>query len=119
MPAFGPPLGRVDRSVRVFQGYQGCGRGSSGILKKSTMRKRWFLELAAAIALCCGLLPAQTPAPTLTFDVAAIKLAPPLDPAKIMAGKMHIGMNVNAARVDIGNLSLADLIRMAYKIKSY
>jgi uncharacterized protein (TIGR03435 family) len=80
--------------------------------------------VTAAVSLCCGLLPAQTPAAApapaaLTFEVAAIKPAPPLDPMKIMQGKMHIGMTVNAARVDIGNLSLADLVRMAYKVKPY
>jgi uncharacterized protein (TIGR03435 family) len=74
---------------------------------------------AAAAMICCGLLQAQTPAPPLTFEVAAIKTAPPLDAAKIMSGKLKIGMTVNAGRVDIGNLSLADLIRMAYKVKPY
>src|SRR5215469_1856057 len=62
---------------------------------------------------------APTPAPGPAFEVASVKPAPPLDPAKIMAGKMHIGMSVDTARVDIGNLSLADLIRIAYKIKTY
>jgi uncharacterized protein (TIGR03435 family) len=80
---------------------------------------RVLVRLAAAVILCRGLLPAQTPATPLAFEVAAIKPAPPLDPAKIMAGKLHIGMTVNAARVDIGNLSLADLVRTAYKVKPY
>jgi uncharacterized protein (TIGR03435 family) len=83
------------------------------------MRTRFHRCLAAAAVPFCGLLMAQTPAPPLTFEVAAIKTAPPLDPGKLMAGKMHIGMTVNAARVDIGNLSLADLICIAYKVKPY
>jgi len=91
------------------------------------MYKRLLGVLAATAIFASGLLPAQTPvsppaqtspAP-LTFEVAAIKPAPPLDPAKIMSGKMHIGVNVNKGRVDIGNLSLSDLIRMAFKIKPY
>src|SRR5581483_840097 len=70
--------------------------------------------------LVAGGLGAQTPAtPPPTFDVASIKPAPPLDPAKIMAGKLHVGMSVDAARVDIGNLSLADLVRIAYRVKPY
>ena len=36
-----------------------------------------------------------------------------------MAGKMHVGMNVDGARVDIGNFSLADLVRVAYRVKAY
>src|SRR5579871_3603130 len=82
------------------------------------MRNR-SIELAAAIAVFCGVLPAQTAPAPLTFEVAAIKPAPPIEPAKIMAGKMKIGMTVNQARVDIGNLSLADLIRIAFKMRPY
>ncbi len=60
----------------------------------------------------------QTPAP-LAFEVASVKPSGGLDPAAIMAGKMRIGMKVDAARVEIGMLSIADLIRIAYKVKSY
>jgi uncharacterized protein (TIGR03435 family) len=66
-----------------------------------------------------GQAPPAAPAHTLSFEVASIKPAPPIEPQKIMAGKLHIGMSVDKARVDIGNLSLADLIRTAYKIKAY
>jgi len=79
--------------------------------------------LGVAACLVAGLF-GQTPsaapsAAALVFEVASIKPAPPIDPQKIMAGKLHIGMSVDAARVDIGSLSLADLIRIAYKIKPY
>ena len=37
----------------------------------------------------------------------------------MQAGKMHVGMKVDAARVDIGYLSLADLIMTAYKVKAH
>src|SRR3954451_5144120 len=71
------------------------------------------------LGLCAAaVLDAQAPAAAPAFEVAAIKMAP-LDPAKIMAGKQHVGMTVNTARVEIGSLSLADLIRIAYKIKPY
>jgi uncharacterized protein (TIGR03435 family) len=36
-----------------------------------------------------------------------------------MAGKLHVGMKVDGARVDIGFMSLSDLIRTAYNVKSY
>lgn len=65
----------------------------------------------------------QTPAaetkPPLQFEVATIKPAPPPNPAMFREGKLHVGMNVDAARVDIGFMSLADLIPMAFKVKSY
>jgi len=55
----------------------------------------------------------------LTFEVASIKPAEQITPAMIQAGKIHIGLNVDAARVDIGYLSLADLIPIAFKVKPY
>jgi uncharacterized protein (TIGR03435 family) len=70
------------------------------------------LLLAAAAA-------AQTPPAKLAFEVASIKPAEQLDPAKMMSGQAHVGMKIDAARVDIGFLSTADLIRLAYKLKSY
>ncbi|HEY1494600.1 MAG TPA: TIGR03435 family protein [Candidatus Solibacter sp.] len=69
-----------------------------------------------AFLVAAGLAAAQAP---LSFEVASIKPGGSLDPAAIMAGKMRIGMKVDAARVDIGMLSLSDLIRIAYKVKSY
>lgn len=74
------------------------------------------LLLAAA---AFGQTPGQTPAPTLAFEVASVKPAGPLDPAKMMSGQMRIGMNVDAARVDIGSLSLSDLISIAFRVKPY
>jgi uncharacterized protein (TIGR03435 family) len=52
-----------------------------------------------------------------TFDVASVKSAGPPDPAKIMSGQM--GMKIDGARVDIGFLSLSDLIGIAYRVKAY
>ena len=62
---------------------------------------------------------AQTPTAGPTFEVASIKPAAPIVPAQMAAGKLHVGMRVDAAQVDIGNLSLADLIRIAYRVKPY
>ncbi|MGP8246780.1 MAG: TIGR03435 family protein [Bryobacteraceae bacterium] len=78
-----------------------------------TPRIGFLLALAAASAW------AQPPAGKLEFEVASIKIAVPPNPADVMAGKLHIGMKVDGARVDIGFMSLADLIRTAYKIKPY
>ena len=74
--------------------------------------------ISLSLALCSWSLFGQaTQRPA--FEVASVKPAGPLDPAKIMAGKMRIGMTVDGARVDIGNMSLADLIRLAYRVKPY
>lgn len=61
--------------------------------------------------------PAQTP-PALQFEVASIRPAGAIA-TQAMAGKLHVGMNIDAARVDIGSMSLVDLIRTAYKVKAY
>jgi uncharacterized protein (TIGR03435 family) len=73
-----------------------------------------FLLLAPTWAL--GQAPQAPPA----FEVAAIKPAPPLnlDRAAIAAGQLpHIGINIQGSRVDIGFLSLADLLTFAFNIK--
>ena len=69
----------------------------------------FLLVLAAGVAL------AQTPA----FEVASVKPAAPLGRGQILSGDAHVGMKIDAARVDIGSLSLADLIRVAYRVKPY
>jgi uncharacterized protein (TIGR03435 family) len=52
------------------------------------------------------------------FEVASIKPSIPLQ-EQALSGKMHVGLNIDAARVDIGALSLTDLVQMAFKVKSY
>src|SRR5438876_943661 len=63
----------------------------------------------------------QAPAATLSFEVATIKPADPINPATILSsGKLpHVGMTVEGSRVDIGYMSLADLIPAAFKVKPY
>ncbi len=79
-----------------------------------SMRK-FVLGIAVAAGMLCG----QTPAAAPAFEVASIKPSPPLNPADVAAGKLHVGLSIDSARVDIGFLSLADLIPMAYKVKRY
>jgi uncharacterized protein (TIGR03435 family) len=87
------------------------------------MKKFFLFSLGAALAM--GTLLAQTPAGTsapspakVEFEVASIKTAVPIQ-TQVMSGKMHIGMTVDAGRVDFGGLSLADLIPIAFKVKAY
>ena len=72
-------------------------------------------RLIGAGLLLAGSLFGQNP----TFEVASVKPAGPVNAAAIMSGQMRIGMKVDAARVDIGSMSMADLIRVAYKVKPY
>jgi uncharacterized protein (TIGR03435 family) len=74
--------------------------------------------VCAGLALA-GMLPAQTPAAPLSFEVASIKQSEPITPAMIQAGKLHAGMKIDGARVDIGNYTIAQLIMKAYDIKVY
>jgi uncharacterized protein (TIGR03435 family) len=61
---------------------------------------------------------AQTTPPS-AFEVASIKPSAPLDSKQVLMGQQRVGMKVDAARVDIANLSLADLVRIAYRVKRY
>jgi uncharacterized protein (TIGR03435 family) len=83
---------------------------------KSARSKR-ILGSAILLLLLPALSFGQTP---LSFEVASIKPAEPLNPAAIAAGKIpRLGMQVDGARVDIGFLSLGDLISTAFKLKPY
>jgi uncharacterized protein (TIGR03435 family) len=77
------------------------------------MWKGFLLVLAAGAAM------GQTAAPGPAFEVASVKPAAPLDRGQILSGEAHVGMKIDAARVDIGSMSLADLIRVAYRVKPY
>lgn len=55
----------------------------------------------------------------LSFEVASIKPAPPLDPQAIAAGKVHIGMQIDAGRVDIGHGIPFTLIMYAFDLKMH
>lgn len=81
-------------------------------MPKSILRK-----FSVSLVLASSAVFAQVPTPA--FEVASIKPAAPLDPAKIAAGQLHVGMTIDGARVDIGFFSLADLIRTAYNVKPY
>jgi uncharacterized protein (TIGR03435 family) len=51
--------------------------------------------------------------------VATIKEAPPMDPSKVMNGRMRFGAKIDGARAEYSFMSLQDLICSAYKIKPY
>lgn len=53
------------------------------------------------------------------FEVATVKAAPMLTPGDAKAGKLHLGITVDGQRVDIGYMSLLDLISRAYSVKRF
>src|SRR5438105_1481735 len=83
------------------------------------MSKSVFPAICAALTAAAASLPAQTPASAPSFEVASIKLSEPVTPAMVQAGKIHVGMKIDGARVDIGNFNLTQLITKAYDVKAY
>jgi uncharacterized protein (TIGR03435 family) len=83
------------------------------------MGNRFVRRIGAGLVLAAGAALAQNPAAGPAFEVASVKPSAPLDASRIMSGQMHVGMRIDAARVDIGSMSLADLIRVAYGVKAY
>ena len=84
------------------------------------VRKRILITVCAAVALAeAQTAPPQNAAAPLAFEVASIKPAEPLSAERMMAGQQHISASVDAARVDFSDLSLAELIRAAYRVKLY
>jgi uncharacterized protein (TIGR03435 family) len=59
---------------------------------------------------------AQTPTARSEFEVVSVKSAPP-----IVAGspQVNIGLHIDGAQIHLLSLSLADYVRMAYKVKNY
>jgi uncharacterized protein (TIGR03435 family) len=80
---------------------------------------RLLWRISGSLVLAAGAVMGQTAAAGPVFEVASIKPAAPLDRSQMLSGQMHIGMKIDAARVDIGGMSLADLIRVAYRVKPY
>jgi uncharacterized protein (TIGR03435 family) len=73
----------------------------------------WLILLIGSV-LAMG----QPPAP-LSFDVASIKPAQEPTPEMIAAGKVHLGMSVKGDRVDIGYVTLGNLLPMAFRLKDH
>src|SRR5579872_7354778 len=82
------------------------------------MRNRFLMRSACGLVLVAA-ASAQT-AGQPAFEVATIKSAAmPTAEALMKGGKMSMGMKVDGARVDIGFMSLADIVRQAYRVKTY
>src|SRR5438105_4980500 len=75
-----------------------------------------MIILAVGVALAV-----QAPTAPPAFEVATVKPASlsAITPAAIQSGRLRVGMTVSEGRVDIGFMSLTDLIRTAYDVKPY
>ncbi len=82
------------------------------------MRKQ-LLSATSVLALAAGALLAQTPAAAPAFEVVSIKAVDMPGAAQVASGKIHAGMKIDAARVDIGLISLMELVCKAYDVKSF
>jgi uncharacterized protein (TIGR03435 family) len=85
-----------------------------------TVRKIVLSKSILSVTLLTGSLIGQTPAAApLAFEVASIKPSQQITPAMVASGKLHVGMKIDNARVDIGNFALMQLICKAYDVKQY
>lgn len=75
-----------------------------------------FFRATAAMAFLAAATHCQTTAPA--FEVASVKPVA-LDPARLKAGLQHVGVTIDAARVDFGAMTMASLIRTAYQVKAH
>jgi uncharacterized protein (TIGR03435 family) len=82
------------------------------------MRKKSPGLVAASLVATIAIF-GQPPAPKLEFEVASIKPAPPFNPAMMQPDKMHLGMNIDGARVDIGGMPIIALLPQVFRVKQY
>lgn len=73
----------------------------------------------ACLSVAAALAQAPVPSSTPAFEVVSIKEAEPITREMVIAGRMHIGMKVDNARVEIQSFNLQELIRYAYSLKPY
>jgi uncharacterized protein (TIGR03435 family) len=76
-----------------------------------------FMNFRVAVLLAASAACYAADGPS--FEVASVKAAPPITMEGAKSGRILPVMNVDQARVEIRNLSLADLVSRAYRVKSY
>ncbi|MDR3698788.1 MAG: TIGR03435 family protein [Candidatus Sulfopaludibacter sp.] len=81
-----------------------------------------FKNSISAFGVCVAFAAAsfaQAPAARLEFEVASVKPSEPVTQAMVASGKIHAGMKIDNARVDIGLMTMMQLITKAYDVKQY
>jgi len=82
------------------------------------MRRAGIWKIAVGIALLAGAICGQSPTKP-AFDVASIRPAQPGLPMGQRMIQGRLGLRVEGDRVNIDSLSVYDMIRIAYRAKSY
>lgn len=77
------------------------------------------MTLGGILALCLAAAYSQTAPAALSFEVASVKPAAPLNRQRILSGEQHLGRKLDKARVEYSSVSVGELIATAYDIKSY
>jgi len=77
------------------------------------------MRKSAGVVLTVGILLGTARAAGPEFDVASIKPATQPTPELFRSGKIHLGMTVDGARVDIGGMPLTTLIQQAFGVKPF
>jgi uncharacterized protein (TIGR03435 family) len=83
------------------------------------MTRGLILAFLAGFVANSGISVLRAAGQALSFDVASVKLSPPITPEAVQSGSMHTGIKVTKGQVDIGNDTLLDLIGRAYGVKPY
>lgn len=74
-----------------------------------------LLKFTCAVLLVSGASAGTLP----SFEAASVRVSAPLDFMAMRSGKAHVGAKYDAGRLDIGSMSLRDVIIAAYRIKAY
>jgi uncharacterized protein (TIGR03435 family) len=82
---------------------------------------RTLIEYAAIVVLLSPAAAAQTPTAAPTFEVAVIRPSLPMADAipLLREGKLKVGISIDKARVDMGFVTITDLIVEAYKVRPH
>ena len=73
-------------------------------------------SISLGLLLAASAAVAQSGGAKLSFEVASVK---PSAPIVSKAGKERVGLTVSGSRVEINYTSLAELVRIAYRVKPY
>lgn len=89
-------------------------------MKRTKGMRNWLVgAMSAGVVFTVGIFFGQARAAGPEFEVASIKPAAQPTPELFRSGKIHIGMTVDGARVDIGGMPLTTLIQQAYRVKLF
>jgi uncharacterized protein (TIGR03435 family) len=78
-----------------------------------------FIVVILTVVFSQATIFAQAPSAARSFEAVSIRPAETITPTMIASGKVNVGMSIVGKRVNIGYVSLADLIPIAFRVKPY